>query len=193
MQEMLYVPTQKFVSFDKTGEITAIGNTKPEEGDYIVTDYSSISKLLSGEESTLLYEVIFDTRTKIYKLSKKVDEKENSYNFNEDFYEFNYKKELFDIRISQKNTDEEWEISVDETLAEALLEKSMYKDTKVFFSITEKSNPFILHQLIVIDFNTLLSERKIKESFNKNITTSKNYSIYTKKMFENYSYEVINE
>lgn len=193
MQEMLYVPTQKFVSFNKTGEITAIGNTKPNEGDYIVTDYTNISKLLSGEESTLLYEVIFDTRTKIYKLTKKVEEKENSYDFNEDFYEFNYKKELFDIRISQNNTIEEWEVSVDETLAEALLEKSMYKETKVFFSITDKTNPFILHQLIVIDFNTLLTERKIKESFNKNITTSKNYSIYTKKMFENYSYEVINE
>lgn len=193
MEELLYVSSQKFVTFDNNGEIISIGNSKPDVDNFIVVDYKSVSKLLSGEESTFLYEIVFDPRLKTYKLSKKVEEKSDSYNFNDDFYEFNYKKDIFDIQVRQNNVCEEWEISVDQELAEVLLEKSLYNDTKLFFSITEKNNPFILNQFIVIDFHTLIKEKTIKESFNKNITMSKKYSIYTKKMFENYSYEVINE
>lgn len=193
MENVLYVPTRKFVSFSETGEITSIGNSKPDDNNFLVVDYSNISKILSGEESPASYEVKFDNQSKGYKLFKKIEEKTEAFNFNENFYEFIHNKFEYDIKIIQNNMRETWEIIVEQDLADVLLGSSMYKDTKIFFSITEKDNPFVLHQFIVLDFYNLLNEKKLVESFNKNITTSKIYSIYTKKVFEHYSYEVINE
>lgn len=193
MENVLYVPSTKFITFDTAGIITSIGNTKPDVGNYIEVDYTQVSKLLSGEESTFLYEVIFNTLTRSYTLIKKTEEKEQAYSFLDDFYEISQTQKVFDLKITQDNNNNFWEITIDSNLADALLEKSLYADYKTFFSITDYNDPFVLRQYIVVDFYKMLIEKTVVEPFNKNIVTNKKYSIYTKRMFEKYSYEVINE
>jgi hypothetical protein len=189
----LYVPTLKFVSFNSLGEITSISNSQPSTNDFIKVEYDQVSKLLSGEESISLYEVMFDTLKKQYQLSKKKTENNKIYDVNDTIFEIIKNESSSDLTVVQNNVDNRWEFSVADTLADALLEKSLYSETVLFFSITDHNNPFIVHQFITIELYRLLEERKVFIHFNTNINKNKLYSIYTKKMFEQYSYEVINE
>lgn len=188
----LYVPTKKFVSFDVAGEITSISNSPPADNNYIEVEYEQVAKLLSGEESTTVYEITFDTLSKKYQLTKKALENAKIYNVNDIIFEVSNSEDP-DLTVLQSNNNERWEFHVTESLAQALLEKSLYNDTILFFSITDADNPFLVHQFITLDLFKLLENRVVYEHFNNNITKNKKYSIYTKKMFENYTYEVINE
>ena len=57
-EDVIYIPTDKYVYYDENGEITSVGNSNNTEGNYIVLPLDRVINFLTGKENTNSYAVI---------------------------------------------------------------------------------------------------------------------------------------
>lgn len=69
--------------------------------------------------------------------------------------------------------------------------KNLSLDLDMFFSITDKNDPNVLHQTVRLNYRSLLTENEVNISNQiKSTINPNNISVYTARYFDTYNYEV---
>ena len=179
------------VAFEKnTGKIIAIGPGLTHENKIDVS-FSEVAKFKTGEASKLDYCVTYDIADKNYKIIKK--EEQTKITANDILYEIE-KTNNADITVVQNKSKKRWEVILDKQTQHTLQKNNFSSQQKISFSVTALGDANILYRYMSIDFNELVKKGQVEidfiMSFEKQETR---LSIYTRKIFDTYSYEVIDE
>ena len=193
-EDVIYIPTDRFVYYDEQGEITTVSNTNDLDGNYIVLPLERVINFLTGTESTSSYLVVYDTLVKQHVLKLKYYADENAFHVNNEIFEVEKKVEQKpDLTITQDIKNKMWRFKIDQGLKDYLTSLSPAYSRKIHFSVTRKNDPHELYHLIIVDFRELV-ENNIEIPFKYQSEESKdNISVYTTKRFETYLYEVEND
>jgi hypothetical protein len=189
LDDVIYIPNDRFVYYDESGEITSISNTNDDKGNYIILPLEKVMNFLTGKERTSSYAVVYDTLIKQYVLKLKYYADENAYHITNDIYRVELGSiEKSDLTIVQDIKNKKWIFEIDQGLKNYL--KSITHSRKIHFSITRKNDPHDLYRLIIVDFSELIkSNLEVPFKYQTEENTN-DISVYTTKRFETYTYEV---
>lgn len=190
--DILYVPTKRYVYFDDDGNLTAVSNINTEPGNYVEVEFLEIENLITGKEHFFHYYVAFDTVSKSYVLKHKFNEEEFTFDVNNQIYKIPQNNHRTDIKIIQDIKNKKWKIVLDEIIRDNFKSKKMIFTKSLNFSFTKYNDPHQLENFIAIDLNQLI-ENNLEIEFKNQIELDPNaLSVYTIKRLETYSHEVIN-
>jgi hypothetical protein len=194
-EDIIYVPTDKYVYYDEQGEILSIGNSNSSKGNYIALPLDRVINFLTGKENTNSYMVIYDTLLKQHIIKLKYHVDETVFRVNDDIFKIKKTTEQKpDLTITQDLNNKKWVFSVDEGLKNYIQKQKAAYNRKIYFSITRKNDPHDLYRLIIIDFDNLIQVGNIQIPFKYQTEQSADdISVYTTKRFETYVYEVKND
>ena len=191
---MLTINRDRFVYFDKHGEITKVTNY--EEGDissFIKLDYSKVADILEGKVSTVDYNVVYDVLTREYSLNQKRNNTNVINDIKNRIHEIKKQTTDPDFTIIQDLPNKCWKFKINETLYEHLTTQQLSISTPLFFSVTQKYNPNILYRTISIKFSDILEKLDFSINFLYNEEDTENLSIYTIKQLQTYKHEVLHD
>jgi hypothetical protein len=194
-EDVIYIPTEKYVYYNEQGEITSIGNSNNIEGNYIVLPLDRVINFLTGKENTNSYIVVYDTLLKQHELKLKYHSDETAFRVNDDIFKIpNTTEQKPDLKITQDIKNKKWLFTVDRSLQAYIQKQLTAYNRKIYFSITRKNDPHDLYHLIIIDFNSLIQQGILEIPFKYQPEESvDDISVYTTKRFETYVYEVKND
>ena len=184
----------KFISYHKeTGRIDKISNIAILKEDYGCLEVSldKVIDILRGKKDLSNYKIIFNIATRELELQensplKIVDVTDKLYNV---------PRNLRDPDLIIKCGTEKWTCCLSPQHQDYFRSMTSVVDNLRFsFSITKKNDPNILIDMFKIELYDLLHNPEVDIS--EQISTPKdldNFSIYTFKYFNTYSYEIINE
>lgn len=195
IQEIIFVPTKKYVYFDEYGEITAISNTNTQGGNYIEVENSEVIGILNGTEKINLYCVSYDTVYKKYILKNRFIDENSFVSILDNIYEItNFKDDNYDLKIIKNNKDHNWEFELHSAIKENINEKNVDNVGVLNYSITRKNDPHELFQFIQVSFKELVDQTVVKIPFDsQKIVDNDNISVYTMKKFQKYYYEAVDD
>jgi hypothetical protein len=194
-EDVIYIPTEKYVYYNENGEIISVGNSCDFEGNYIVLPLDRVINFLTGKENTNSYAVIYDTLLKQHVLKLKYHADETAFRINDDIFKIpKITEQKPDLTIIQDINNKKWIFSVDDGLRSYVQSTSASYNRKIQFSITRKNDPHDLYHLIIIDFDSLIKQGLLEIPFKYQTEESvDDISVYTTKRFETYVYEVKND
>jgi len=64
--QIIYIPTERYVYFDDNGTLLSVTNSNNEDGMCIKVELEDVINLITGKEQFSQYQVIFDTLKKNY-------------------------------------------------------------------------------------------------------------------------------
>lgn len=188
MNNIIYVPTHKYVYFDETGNILSVTNSNKQEGNYIQVDNVDVMNLVTGKEHFDHYRVILDKKSKEYILKHIYSQEEHYYDVGHQIYEIPLTEiDDPDLTIVQDISNKCWNFTLSDTLRQTMIKY----ETPMGFSITEAGDPHQLIRYIVVKLNDLITEETYSVPFvyDSEIDETK-LSVYTTKRLETYYYEV---
>ena len=194
-EDVIYIPTEKYVYYDENGEITSVGNFSNTEENYIVLPLDRVINFLTGKENTNSYVVIYDTLLKQHVLKLKYHADETAFRIDDDIFKIPKTTEQKpDLIVTQDIKNKKWIFSVDDGLKSYIQSASVSYNKKIQFSVTRKNDPHDLYHLIIIDFDKLIQQGILEIPFEYQTEESADdISVYTTKRFETYVYEVKND
>lgn len=192
MEDIFFIPNDRYIYYDEDGEITAVSNTNDLEGDYIVLPLEKVINFLNGKESTSLYFVVYDTLLKKYVLKLKYYSDDISFDINDSIYQVPRKvKEKPDLTVVQDIKNKQWVFRVNQGLKKYFKSQNSFYDQKIQFSVTRNNDPHELYRVIIVSFKELIHSRNIKIPFEYDLEEDNDdISLYTIKRFEIYKHEV---
>ncbi len=192
VENLLYVPTTRYVYFDDDGNLTAITNINTDPGNYVEAEFSNIENLITGKEHFFQYYVAFDTLSKTYVLKHKFNEEEFTFDINDQIHKIPRLDTRSDVKIIQNIKDKKWTITLDEVIRHNFKSKKMIFTKSLNFSFTRYNDPHQLEKFLIVDFNSLV-ENDVEVAFENQIELDPEaLSVYTIKRLETYSHEVVN-
>jgi len=179
------------VVFDKdTGKIKRMGPSLKVENS-IEVPLSKIIGLKNGTDNRLDYKVKYDVQQRKYTIVKR--RKITTVTALELLYEIPYSSEA-ELQIIQNCAKKQWQIKLDSTLRKTLKENNLNTDQTVFFSITDVGDVNVLYKYFSIQMSELINSEVVELDFTMPFEQDKTeVSIFTRKIFNSYGYEVINE
>lgn len=191
-EQILYVPTKRYVYFDSTGEILSVANRNDAEGNYIEVELDEVINLITAKEPVSKYVVLFDTLTKKHVLRPRFIEEEIQFDINNQVYKLpTVKPERPDFTVVQDVKQKKWFLKLDDSIKENIKNKTVQFTNSLNFSITKHNDPHILYNTFVIDLKTI-SDNDVEVPFASDFELdSSAISVYTTKRLETYYHEVI--
>lgn len=191
-EQILYVPTVRYVYFNEVGEIISISNRNDTEGNYIKVELNEIINLVTAKEPVNKYIVLFDTITKKHVLRSRFIEEEIQFDINKQVYKVPTEKpERPDFTLLQDTKQKQWILKLDDSIKENIKNKTVQFTNSLNFSITKHNDPHILYNFFIIDLK-LISTDDVKIPFSSDFELDANeISVYTTKRLETYYHEVL--
>ena len=182
------------IYFDiETGNIKTITNEpiESDEWSHIDTTDEDVVSLISGEEPLDTCRVEFNTKLKIYELTRNSIDND-IFNVDELIYEIKNNKDA-DIQVVQDVENTCWKFLISEKLRNSLTENKVSLKTHLSFSVTEKNNPNVLYRTLSFPFSQLVNDFYVVKDFKNDYEFNGDpVSVYTIKRFDSYSYEINN-
>lgn len=193
MNDILYVPTKKYVYFDDKGNILSVSNTNKAEGNYVETDIEDVRNLITGKEQFFHYHVTFDTAKKTYILKHVYDEDDYHYDVNDRIHCLSRtQNDKADLTVQQDTKNKSWKFILDDEIKTNIKIKKIYYNKPLLFSITRKNDPNQLERIITLNIRDLVDKDVHEIPFEFEIELDSNaLSVYTTKRLESYYHEVI--
>jgi len=192
MEELIYVPTYRYVYFDKDGELLSVSNTKDETKNYITVELNDVINLITGKEVISDYIVLFDTVTKQHVLRSRFIEEEIQFDVNSQIYKIpTSKPERPDFIIQQDTVNKCWRLKLDDILYQNLKSQTVKFTSTLNFSITKKNDPHTLYKFFVVDLQSIKDEDFVVPFESDFELDADNISVYTTKRLETYYHEVL--
>ena len=189
---MLTITRDRFVYFDKDGEITKITNYEEDDNSsFIKLDYSKVENILEGSVSSVDFSIIYDILTREYVLTQKANKNDFIYDINNRIHEIKQDITDPDFTVIQDLQNKCWKFKINETLRDHLEKYNLSISTPLFFSITRKYDPHILYRTISIKFSNILEKLDFSIPFVYTNENTENLSIYTIKQLQTYKHEVL--
>lgn len=189
---MLTITRDRFVYFDKDGEITKITNYEEDDNSsFIKLDYSKVENILEGSVSSVDFSIIYDILTREYVLTQKANKNDFIYDINNRIHEIKQDITDPDFTVIQDLQNKCWKFKINETLRDHLEKNNLSISTPLFFSITRKYDPHILYRTISIKFSNILEKLDFSIPFVYTNENTENLSIYTIKQLQTYKHEVL--
>lgn len=194
-EEILYVPTKKYVYYDDNGNILSISNRITSDDPYIEVENTEVKSITDGQDQITNFRVEYDTLLKQYILKhKKINNKSFISIKNNIFQIPDYSVNEYDLKVIRDNVSKVWIFELNAELRKNLKTSHSNYSNMMHFSITDKNDPNCLLQLITLKVNDLVNNKQLKIKFLKeNAFDNKQVSVYTIRKFQSYSYEEINE
>lgn len=191
--ELLYVPTKKYVYFDDFGELVAVSNNNKEVGNYIEVEQADVIDIITGNEQPSHFCISFDGIEKKYVLKSKTKEIENKFSIKNNISKIESNVTNADIVIKQDVKNKCWIINLDNKIKKTIKLKEHSYKSLLHFAVTEKNDPHVLYHYFVIYLEDLINKSTVKIPFNSQKEQDKeNISVYTNKKFQNYSRKFVN-
>lgn len=193
MNNILYVPTKKYVYFDDSGSLLSISNTNNTEGNYVEVELEDVKNLITGKEQFFHYHVIFDAIKKTYVLKHMYDEDDYQYNVNDRIHCLpRIKTTSPDLTIQQNITKKAWRFILNDEIKTNIRIKKIYYNKPLMISITQKNDPNQLERMFFVNFKDLIEIDNYEVPFESEIELDSNMlSVYTTKRLESYYHEVV--
>lgn len=187
-----FVPVDKYVTFDETGNLQGIYNRQPTDENFVKVDSSDVETLISGKEQFRHYLVVFDKTQKKHILKHIYNEENYLDDINDQIYCIPTDKiEDPDIIITQDIKHKKWCFEVDKQIKTNFENNNLNFTQPMGFSITRKNNPNHLERFLIVDIMSILSGNYTVE-FEDEIELDPNaLSVYTSKRLESYYHEVL--
>jgi hypothetical protein len=194
MNDIIFVPTKKYVYFDEYGNILSVGNSNSSDGNYIEVTPDLVQGLINGTEFLHNYIVMFDTIEKKHILKQRFVEEETSFDVNKQIFQIEKNKnQRSDLIVYQDIKNKKWKFSLDSAIKDNIKNKTLSFQQMLFFAITKYNDPHELLNFFTIDFKTLI-DGVVKMPFTTNLELDPTaVSVYTLKRLDTYHHEVINE
>jgi len=191
--QIIYIPTERYVYFDDNGTLLSVTNSNNEDGMCIKVELEDVINLITGKEQFSQYQVIFDTLKKNYILKHIFNEEIIQLDVNSSIYKIpNLKIERPDLKIIQDIKNKEWVFSLDVAIRDNFLGKNLHLDKTLYFNKTKYNDPHQLEKTFTISINELINNNTVKFAFDLEIELDVGaVSVYTTKRLETYYYEVI--
>lgn len=186
-----YVPVEKYVTFDESGNLQGVYNRKPLDENYIKVDPSDVETLISGKEQFRHYLVVFDKIKKQYVLKHIYNEENYLDDINDQIYRIPTVKDNPDLTVVQDIKNKKWCFKIDQQIKENFASNNLNFNQPMGFSITRKNNPNHLERYFVINVSTLLNSDYSIDFENDLELDSNALSVYTAKRLESYYHEVL--
>lgn len=180
--------SDRYVYFNSNGEITKITNYKDLNEESINVSFSEVESIISGNESSINFLVLYDSYTKKFVLRKKSTSVVS--NLKSFVYEVPRDEINPELVITQNLKQKKWKLTLTDLSKELL--KTENGNAKMFFSITERNNPNVLYRVLRVSISDLVKKDQIF-TFQDELEQSSMVSIYTVKQLASYKHEVINE
>jgi|TARA_R110000851_G_scaffold70812_1_gene157927 hypothetical protein len=195
MEDVIYIPTTRFVYFDEFGSLLSISNSKGENGNFIEVDYAQVANLVSGKEQLHQYCITFDIIIKTYVLEfQNTDDINNSNNYQLHYIDRTSSELIPDLTITQHIPNKEWVVTLDDTVRKNFSGKNISVNLSLMFSVTGYNEVQSLERVIIIEISKLISNDCVKIPFTSQIESSDSaLSVYTIKRLESYHHRVIND
>ena len=191
----IHAPNVYRVYFDiETGKIHTITNEEieTEQLSDIEVTFEDVKTLITGEEPFNSCSVRYNTKLKLYELSRNSIE-QDVFTVDELIYKCEQHKDA-DIQIIQDIKNTCWKFLISESLRQSLAANNVSLKSNLSFSITEENNPNILYRTLSFPFSQLVNDFYVIKDFKEDYEfDGKPVSVYTIKRFDTYSYEVIND
>jgi hypothetical protein len=195
MEDLIYIPTTRFVYFDDSGSILSISNSKSENGNFIEVDYTQVENLVSGKEQLHQYYITFDTTIKTYVLKHQLtDNIGDSINHQLHYINRTSSELIPDLTITQHISKNEWVVTLANSVRKNFSGKNISVNLSLMFSVTGYNEVQSLERVIIIELSKLISKECVKIPFTSQIESSESaLSVYTIKQLESYHHRVIND
>lgn len=186
-----------YIFFDlETGEIYKITNefTEYNSGNisYITEDFRTVKDILEAKVPLKSRKVVFNTEIKSYELEAKESDDE-LFKYNTLIHEIERNDDA-SIQVVKDNKHTCWKFFISSNFKSMLIRKGGNLRVTLLFSITEKHNPNLLYKTLRVPFKELFDENYYVLPFTSNLEFDRtDFSLYTMKQFDSYSFEVINE
>lgn len=194
-EDVLFVPTTKYVYFDDFGEIISVANSNKVKGNFIEVEQGAVVDIINGIEQPSSYCVIYDGIEKKYILKNKNLEEIYSITVRDNIHEIcEFNLIDADIFIKQNTIDKKWTIELNQQVINNVIStnKSFF-NTNLHFAITRRNDPHELYRNFSISFEQLIdSSVDIPFASQEECSVDK-VSVYTIKKFKKYSREAVNE
>lgn len=177
------------VYFEKdSGRILALSNRELELSTYYESFYEDISKFIDGNENLLDYKVVYNITTSNYKIIPKQQKIEIQVN---DLIHKIKSNSTYQIKVVKDNINKSWKVCLSNDLRKHLLDVQAPINDNLKFSITKKNNPNILYRHFSCTTGNLLTDDFVLDFSSQEEENLTNFSVYTNRKFEKYSYEVL--
>lgn len=190
---MFEISTKRYVYFDQEGNIKAISNNIDEAGNYIEVELDDVMDFITGKKTTFRYLVAYDTLTKRHLIKPKEENFAVHYSVDREFHKLSKSSyEKNDINVIRKAKSNIWNFSLHPELRKYLTSQVAVEDKNLLFYFTIKNNPQALIHTLSINLKHLIEEEILEIKIDE-IKIHQEISVFTKKKFETYNYEVIND
>lgn len=181
-----------FVTYDEnTGRILDIVNFKKDK-ECIEVDYEDVKNLINGIESFSNYKVSYNALTNKMELIANEIIYYKNLNIKQLIYQIPTGDILNDseITIVQDFKNTCWKFLPSYQLCNKIIDKKIFLNRNLFFSITEEYNPNVLYKSLVVNLQQFIKQKYFILPFSFNFESNKNcnISLYTNKIFESYLY-----
>lgn len=178
--------------YSENGKIIKISSKEEslDNAHSIFVDYGDIKDIQEGVRSLDDYLVTFDPIKNKLVVTNQLEQVKIP-NVRDRLYKIPYTNPNADITVTHRNGD--WLVSLaqEKRVAEEAVRHHFNFNLIMYFSITEKNNPNILHSLCKVTYQSLMAETEV--DITDQIVTDinpNNVSIYTAKYFDSYNFEV---
>jgi hypothetical protein len=190
---------KQYVEFNQeTGNIISIGPS--QEGNCIEIEDNLATSLKTGEKKIDDFKVLLNKENKKYTLREIRKDEELSKKFIEEqpasnvIHQLSETYKLADgVNIIQDIAKGEWSVKITgqtKTLIEGLTKTN--KELKQLFYVTDKNNPNILHDTLVVDLNKVIEDDGTKLiNFDKQ-SAKLNISVFCRNLYNEYNHVIEN-
>jgi len=177
------------VYFDKsTGSVLGMTNRSLDFPNYFEAFYEDIQKFIEGNISLLDYKVKYNISTSNYEIVERSQKDEISVN---DLIHKINNNQAYQIKVVKDNKNRCWKIQTSNDTRKKLQEVYTDFNENMHFSITKKNNPNILYRYFQCTVRDITDNDYLVEFNSQEEENLTNFSVYTNRKFEKYSYEVI--
>ena len=188
----VFVPVDKYVTFDETGNLQGIYNRQPENENFIKVDPSDVETLVSGKEQFRHYLVVFDKTKKQHVLKHIYNEENYLDNINDQIFRIpTNNKENPDLVVIQDIKNKQWRFKIDNQIKLNFENNNLNFNQPMGFSITRKNNPNHLERFVVVDVTSILDSTYSIDFEDELELDPTALSVYTAKRLESYYHEVL--
>lgn len=177
----------------ETGNITSITTKdRPHLKTCYTTTFNEVEDFITGTKNLIDYKVVYDLQSANYFIAHKDDKIVLDIdNLVHNITSSNNAQ----LTVIKNNVDKKWQIVIDlELTYKNNIDKAAILDETLWFSITQKNNPNILHRHFSISLQELIDCTTIDIDFlSQDESKLTNYSVYTNRRLVSYSKREINE
>lgn len=178
--------------YPQNGKIIKISSKQDDtEGNHsIFVNYEDVKDIQEGVRSLDDYLVTYDPLKNKLVVTNQLEQVKIP-NVRDRLYKIPYNNPNADITIAHRNGN--WTVSLieEKRIAEEAVQHHFNFNLVMYFSVTEKNDPNILHNICKVTYQSLMQSKEvdISDQIDENVNPN-NVSIYTAKYFDSYNFEV---